>query len=134
MERKQNWKPQHEWSVHWALFDLINIELSRPFGISAKTFMNKSFKFALAVQNNNNLHYISLLNINFCYLMFIYFYQEIIINYYLACLFQICYFVSPFSVKVAPPGLPEITTMACGTCSVENAFKLAFINYMVIKF
>lgn len=33
-------------------------------------------------------------------------------------------------LSVAPPGLPEITTMACGTCSVENAFKLAFINYM----
>lgn len=32
-------------------------------------------------------------------------------------------------ITVAPPGLREVTTMACGTCSVENAFKLAFINY-----
>ncbi|XP_073245539.1 4-aminobutyrate aminotransferase, mitochondrial-like [Porites lutea] len=32
-------------------------------------------------------------------------------------------------LSVAPPGLPEVTTMACGTCSVENAFKLAFMHY-----
>ncbi|KAL9956103.1 hypothetical protein ACROYT_G037530 [Oculina patagonica] len=33
-------------------------------------------------------------------------------------------------ISVAPPGLPEVTTMACGTCSVENAFKLTFMNFM----
>ncbi|XP_020607327.1 4-aminobutyrate aminotransferase, mitochondrial-like [Orbicella faveolata] len=32
-------------------------------------------------------------------------------------------------ITVAPPGLREVTTMACGTCSVENAFKLAFMSY-----
>lgn len=32
-------------------------------------------------------------------------------------------------ISVAPPGLCEVTTMACGTCSVENAFKLAFMHY-----
>ncbi|XP_068674963.1 4-aminobutyrate aminotransferase, mitochondrial-like isoform X1 [Montipora foliosa] len=32
-------------------------------------------------------------------------------------------------MSVAPPGLSEVTTMSCGTCSVENAFKLAFIHY-----
>ena len=39
-----------------------------------------------------------------------------------------------FFGKVAPPGLSEVTTMSCGTCSVENAFKLAFIHYKVIAF
>lgn len=36
-----------------------------------------------------------------------------------------------FLEQVAPPGLREVTTMACGTCSVENAFKLAFMSYKV---
>lgn len=32
-------------------------------------------------------------------------------------------------LSVAPSGLTEVTTMSCGTCSVENAFKLAFMSY-----
>lgn len=32
-------------------------------------------------------------------------------------------------LSVAPPGLSEVTTMACGACSVENAFKLCFMHY-----
>ena len=33
--------------------------------------------------------------------------------------------------KLAPRGLSEVTLMMCGTCANENAFKAAFINYMV---
>ncbi|KAK3728626.1 hypothetical protein QZH41_011700 [Actinostola sp. cb2023] len=32
-------------------------------------------------------------------------------------------------LKVAPKGLSEVTTMACGTCANENALKSAFIWY-----
>lgn len=31
--------------------------------------------------------------------------------------------------KMAPPGMGEVTTMACGSCANENAFKVAFIHY-----
>lgn len=31
--------------------------------------------------------------------------------------------------KMAPPGLTEVTTMACGSCANENAFKVCFIDY-----
>lgn len=33
-------------------------------------------------------------------------------------------------VNNAPPGLPLVTTMMCGSCSNENAFKMLFMNYM----
>jgi len=33
-------------------------------------------------------------------------------------------------MPVAPKGLPNVSTMACGTCANENAFKVAFFNYM----
>lgn len=29
----------------------------------------------------------------------------------------------------ASPGLPQVTTMMCGSCSNENAYKNIFINY-----
>ncbi|XP_031567517.1 4-aminobutyrate aminotransferase, mitochondrial-like [Actinia tenebrosa] len=32
-------------------------------------------------------------------------------------------------LSVAPPGLSEVTTMACGACSVENAMKAAMFRY-----
>lgn len=32
--------------------------------------------------------------------------------------------------QVAPKGLTRVTCMACGSCSNENAFKLAFMHYM----
>ncbi|XP_031567513.1 4-aminobutyrate aminotransferase, mitochondrial-like [Actinia tenebrosa] len=32
-------------------------------------------------------------------------------------------------LKIAPKGLTEVTTMACGTCANENALKAAFIWY-----
>ena len=31
--------------------------------------------------------------------------------------------------KMAPPGMGEVTTMACGSCANENAFKVAFIHF-----
>lgn len=31
--------------------------------------------------------------------------------------------------QVSPPGLSHITTMMCGSCSNENAFKTIFIWY-----
>lgn len=34
-------------------------------------------------------------------------------------------------LSVAPPGLGKVITLMCGTCSNENAFKAAFIKYMV---
>ena len=34
-------------------------------------------------------------------------------------------------LSVAPPGLSMVATMMCGTCSNENAFKAAFIKFMV---
>ncbi len=34
-------------------------------------------------------------------------------------------------VQVSPAGLSEVVTMMCGACSNENAFKAAFISYMV---
>ena len=34
-------------------------------------------------------------------------------------------------LKVAPIGLNKVCTMMCGTCSNENAFKAAFIKFMV---
>ncbi|XP_003738558.1 4-aminobutyrate aminotransferase, mitochondrial [Galendromus occidentalis] len=33
-------------------------------------------------------------------------------------------------LSVAPAGLSEVQTMACGSCSNENAFKAVFIKYM----
>jgi len=33
------------------------------------------------------------------------------------------------SLQVAPKGLHHITTMACGSCSNENAFKAIFFRY-----
>ena len=38
-----------------------------------------------------------------------------------------------FLPQAAPPGLSEVITLNCGTCSNENAFKAAFIDYMVCK-
>jgi len=32
-------------------------------------------------------------------------------------------------LSVAPPGLKEVQTMACGSCANENAFKAAFIHW-----
>lgn len=34
-------------------------------------------------------------------------------------------------LKIAPGGMSEVTTMMCGSCANENAFKAAFIWYMV---
>ena len=31
--------------------------------------------------------------------------------------------------KMSPPGMGEVTTMACGSCANENAFKVAFIHF-----
>lgn len=36
-------------------------------------------------------------------------------------------------MKYAPPGLTEVHTMMCGSCSNENAFKAAFIWYQTHK-
>lgn len=36
-------------------------------------------------------------------------------------------------LSVAPAGLTEVQTMACGSCSNENAFKAVFIKYMAEK-
>ena len=33
-------------------------------------------------------------------------------------------------VSCAPPGLEQVTTMMCGSCSNENAFKLMHFKYM----
>lgn len=33
------------------------------------------------------------------------------------------------NVQIAPPGLSHVTTMMCGSCSNENAFKTIFIWY-----
>ena len=34
---------------------------------------------------------------------------------------------------VHPRGLPNVNTMACGTCANENAFKAAFFRYMRVR-
>ncbi len=34
-------------------------------------------------------------------------------------------------LKIAPAGLSKVSTMMCGSCSNENAFKAAFIKFMV---
>ena len=34
-------------------------------------------------------------------------------------------------LQYAPPGMSQVTTMMCGSCSNENAIKAAFIQYMV---
>ena len=34
-------------------------------------------------------------------------------------------------LSIAPPGLSKVSTMACGTCSNENAIKASFIKFMV---
>ncbi|OQR75596.1 4-aminobutyrate aminotransferase [Tropilaelaps mercedesae] len=36
-------------------------------------------------------------------------------------------------LSIAPAGLSEVQTMACGSCSNENAYKAVFINYMARK-
>ncbi len=36
-------------------------------------------------------------------------------------------------MPVRPPGLDNVTTMACGTCANENAFKIAFFRHMATK-
>jgi hypothetical protein len=36
-----------------------------------------------------------------------------------------------FNFKVAPPGLTEVQTMACGACSIEHGQKAMFIAYQV---
>ena len=33
--------------------------------------------------------------------------------------------------QIAPKGMNNVQTMACGACSNENAFKMAFMAYMV---
>ena len=42
--------------------------------------------------------------------------------------------ISNSLLKVAPRGLNKVCTLMCGTCSNENAFKAAFIRYMVSWF
>ncbi|RUS90829.1 hypothetical protein EGW08_001448 [Elysia chlorotica] len=37
--------------------------------------------------------------------------------------------ISKTLLSVAPPGMDQVTTMACGACSVENALKAAFMAY-----
>ncbi len=39
--------------------------------------------------------------------------------------------ISQSLLKVAPAGLSKVSTMMCGTCANENAFKAAFIKFMV---
>jgi 4-aminobutyrate aminotransferase/(S)-3-amino-2-methylpropionate transaminase len=41
--------------------------------------------------------------------------------------------ISQALLAVAPKGLTEVQTMACGSCSVENALKAAFFRYMDLK-
>ena len=36
-------------------------------------------------------------------------------------------------LSVAPSGLTQVMTMMCGSCSNENAFKAAFIQYSIKK-
>jgi len=36
-------------------------------------------------------------------------------------------------LSVAPPGLKEVQTMACGSCSNENAFKAVFIRWQNLR-
>uniref|UniRef100_A0A0A9YM18 (S)-3-amino-2-methylpropionate transaminase n=1 Tax=Lygus hesperus TaxID=30085 RepID=A0A0A9YM18_LYGHE len=36
-------------------------------------------------------------------------------------------------LSVAPPGHNQVTTMMCGSCSNENAYKMMFMNYMKKK-
>lgn len=36
-----------------------------------------------------------------------------------------------FHVQVAPSGMTRVQTMACGSCSNENAYKSMFIWYRV---
>ena len=38
-----------------------------------------------------------------------------------------------FNVQVAPSGMKHVQTMACGACSNENAFKMAFMACMVMS-
>ena len=33
-------------------------------------------------------------------------------------------------LRAAPPGLDQVTTMMCGSCSNENAFKLMHFKHM----
>lgn len=41
--------------------------------------------------------------------------------------------ISNALLAVAPKGLTEVQTMACGSCSVENALKAAFFHYMDLQ-
>lgn len=41
--------------------------------------------------------------------------------------------ISNALLAVAPKGLTEVQTMACGSCSVENALKAAFMRYMDLQ-
>lgn len=41
--------------------------------------------------------------------------------------------ISNALLAVAPKGLTELQTMACGSCSVENALKAAFMRYMDLQ-
>lgn len=41
--------------------------------------------------------------------------------------------ISNALLAVAPKGLTEVQTMACGSCSVENALKAAFFRYMDLQ-
>ncbi|KAK9504668.1 hypothetical protein O3M35_010949 [Rhynocoris fuscipes] len=36
-------------------------------------------------------------------------------------------------LSIAPAGLNQVTTMMCGSCSNENAFKLIFMHYMKVQ-
>lgn len=40
-------------------------------------------------------------------------------------------FIVFFYVQVAPSGMTRVQTMACGSCSNENAYKAMFIWYKV---
>lgn len=43
------------------------------------------------------------------------------------CLYK-CFW---FTLQIAPPGMRNVQTMACGTCSVEHGIKAIFMRYMV---
>lgn len=44
-----------------------------------------------------------------------------------SCVYIFIYLL--YDIQIAPPGLSHVTTMMCGSCSNENAFKTIFIWY-----
>lgn len=53
--------------------------------------------------------------------------MELEYNVYISCVYIFIYLLR--DVQIAPPGLSHVTTMMCGSCSNENAFKTIFIWY-----